>query len=98
MADVLRVERLHDRERMDVVVEAVEDEARGVVARLAGDEHGAADDLVERLDPWVDGASGGRDGHVTERGEGGNRRQPGGAGDELTPGQLLVEHAERLGL
>ena len=95
LADVLRVERLHDRERVDAVVEAVEDEAGGVVRRLAGREHRAADDLVERLDPRIDGAASGGDRHVAERRHGEHGGQPGRAGDELTAGQLLVRHAEK---
>ncbi len=53
--DIGGVERLHDRERMDAVVEAVEDQPRALVPGRAAREDRPAHGGRERLEPRVGG-------------------------------------------
>ena len=56
LADVGGRERLHDTEGIDVVEPLLVDEAGLLVGGARRDEDRALDELLERLQPWVDSA------------------------------------------
>ena len=87
LAHVGCVERLCDREWVDAVVEAVEDEAGLLVSRRRGCDHRSSQRLGQCTDPRIAQVPSSGLGLEAQRRQGKGRRQRSRPDDQLAPGQ-----------